>query len=111
LPKLANGAWSRIVYVIELDPSACADRRSSCARECNGKPVYVGQTAHTAEDRFAQHCEGYKSSRWVKNYGKRVNAALTAGLNGFATVADSQAAEAELGRELRTRGYCVYGAH
>jgi hypothetical protein len=111
LPRLDDGGWSRIVYAIDLDPSACADARSSCDGGCNGTPVYVGQTAWTAEERFAQHRDGYRSSRWVRKYGVGVNALLTDELGEFATVSESQAAEVYFGEELRELGYCVYGAH
>ncbi len=63
--------WTRIVYVIELSHDACADRKSPCDGACGKTPVYVGQTAKSAEDRFAEHKTDHKSSMWVKRYGVR----------------------------------------
>jgi hypothetical protein len=104
--------WTRIVYVIELDPAACADRRSACDGDCGKTPVYVGQTARTAEERLAQHLEGYKASPWVKKYGQHLRADLADGYDEMPTVEESQAAEAELAKALRIDGrFCVYGGH
>jgi hypothetical protein len=104
--------WSRIVYVVDLDSTACRARRTACRGEgCRQLAVYVGETALTAEDRFAQHKAGTKASRWVKQFGLAVNLELSHGLPEFATVGESREAEAALGEKLRAAGYCVYGAH
>ena len=34
--------------------------------------MYVGQTWHDPEVRFQQHKDGYKASRIVRKYGKRL---------------------------------------
>ena len=101
MPLYENGSyrrWTRIVYVIELSPEACSDPRSPCGGGCCKTPVYVGHTAQTAEERFDQHKEGYKASRWPRLYGVCVRPRLATGFGEMDTVAESLAAEAELGR-------------
>ncbi len=111
-----NGHTRRtyLVYVIELDKEACADRRSPCeGARCGRIPVYVGQTYHTAEDRFAQHQGGVHASRFVRRYGIRLRPRLAGTFGEMPTRRESEAAERELMRRLRNRGggkrYCVYG--
>ena len=116
MPEYRDGSgrasWTRIVYVIELSPDACSDRKSHCSGECTKTPVYVGQTAQSAEDRFAQHQRGHKASVWVKKYGLKLRPDLAGDYGEMATVPESQAAEAELAEQLRATGrYCVYGGH
>ncbi len=104
--------WTRIVYVIELSPNACADRKSPCDGACGKTPVYVGQTAKSAEDRFAEHKTGHKSSKWVKRYGVRERPDLVGEYGEMGTVSESVAAEAEHAAALASTGlYCVYGGH
>ena len=105
--------WTRIVYAIELDPSACTEKKSPCGgASCGKTPVYVGQTALTADERFAQHKSGVKASKWVTKHGLRVLPELAQGYGEMATVAESEAAEVELAQELRDAGpWCVYGGH
>ena len=54
------------VYVIELERSA--GRR----RDPRIPWVYVGSSARSPEERFAQHLRGYKSSRLVKRFALRL---------------------------------------
>ena len=104
--------WTRITYVIELSPDACKARKSPCGGDCGKTPVYVGQTAQTAEERFAQHKRGEKSSQWVKKYGEKLRPDLAGSYGEMATVSESEAAEVELAEQLRaTSLYCVYGGH
>ena len=78
--------WTRIVYVIELKPEACADTKSPCGgTSCGRTPVYVGQTCLTAEERFRQHREGTHASRWVENYGLRPRPRLAGRFGEMAT--------------------------
>lgn len=91
------------VYVIELD-DALGERVDL------GKPlVYVGQSCHTPAVRFKQHRDGYKASRYVKKFGKRLRPRLYERFNPMKTRAEAEAAERELARRLRKRGYTVYG--
>jgi predicted GIY-YIG superfamily endonuclease len=99
------------VYVIELDPPACAERRSPCkGKKCGRQPVYVGQSALTAEERFANHRRGYKANKLVQGHGRRLRPDLAPTLE-FDSRGEAEAAEAELAEELRRKGYCVSGGH
>ncbi|MGI9116008.1 MAG: hypothetical protein ACR2JV_00015 [Gaiellales bacterium] len=100
---------TRTCYVIELETEACADRRAPCGGGCGKVPLYVGETALVAEERFAQHKSGRKASRWVKRYGVRLRQELARGyedLGSDSRVADRK--EKELAEQLRRTGkYCV----
>ena len=62
------------VYVIELS-------RDCVAEPCAFAPLYVGQTAHTPEHRFAQHKAGGKlSSSKPHRFGLRLRYDLMAGI-------------------------------
>ena len=99
------------VYVIELRPDVMekkafagknADRRED--KPC----LYVGQTAKTPEERFAQHQSGVRSSRIVREYGVRLRPRLYANVGPFETRAESEQAEAKLAEKLRRRGFAVW---
>lgn len=97
--------------MIALDPGACQDKKAKCGG-CGKKAVYVGETCHTAKERFAQHQRGYKASRWVRRYGVKVTTGHTKAYGEFSRPEESRRAERELARELRATGrYCVYGGH
>ena len=55
--------------------------------------IYVGQTALTPEERFAQHKAGYKCNRYAHDYGVRLRPRLVANSGPFET--RSEAVEAE----------------
>ena len=116
LDENSRVCWTRIVYVIELKTEACAKAGSPCkGGRCGRIPVYVGETCHTAQERFDQHKAGYKASPWVRKYGIRLRPWLAGRFGEMATPPESKAAEVELARRLRKRGkgkkYCVYGGH
>lgn len=98
------------VYVIALDKSVMNDKRF---REANpyyveGKPcVYVGMTGRTPDERFRQHKEGYKSSRYPKKYGMYLRRKLFDHLNPM-THEEAVEMEVELAKQLRYRGYGVW---
>jgi hypothetical protein len=107
-----NVTWTYVCYVIELDPDACTKRNSPCGgTECGRTAVYVGQTATTPKERFDQHKRGYRASRVVNKHGLWVRSQLARGFGELPTQEAALAAEAVLGERLRSRGYCVYGAH
>ncbi len=95
------------VYVIELKPEL--GHRRDCAGADGGPPVYVGQSAHTPEVRFAQHRAGHRASRVVRAHGVRLRPDLSEAWGPYGSRAEAEAAEAELAEELRGRGHCVYG--
>mgnify|MGYP003289445048 CR=1 FL=1 len=93
------------VYVVELD-DAVGPRRNP------GYPsVYVGQSVVPPAERLRQHKGGYRSSRYVRRYGKHLRPRLYRRLNPMATRDQAVAMEQELARRLRHRGYTVYGGH
>jgi hypothetical protein len=103
--------WTHVVYVIDLDRSACADRHSPCGgRRCGRLAVYVGGSAFTAEERFANHLAGRGHNKLVQGHGRRLRPDLAPELE-FDNRAEAEAAEAELAEQLRRKGYCVSGGH
>jgi hypothetical protein len=88
----------RRCYVIDLDTPA-------------GPAVYVGETGKTVEERFREHCTGYKASPDVEQYGIGLNRELTDGLPEFPDEMSSRTYEAYLGKRLALDGYTVRGAH
>jgi predicted GIY-YIG superfamily endonuclease len=93
------------VYVVELD-DAVGPRRNP-----RYPSVYVGQSVVPPKDRLRQHKDGYRSSRYVRKYGKHLRPRLYRHFNPMATRDEAVAAEQELARRLRNRGYTVYGGH
>ena len=99
------------VYVIELRPEVLGKKRvaDENADQREDKPcVYVGQTARTPEERFAQHLAGKRSSRIVREYGVQLKPRLYRNAGPFATRAEAEVAEKRLAEKLRGRGYAVW---
>jgi hypothetical protein len=98
------------IYVIEI-----SDERGP---RLNPKypNVYVGQTALTPEERFAQHQVGYKASRYLwkggKGRGQWLGLWLKRGLyeqyNPIETRAEAERLEVWLAEQLRHQGYAVF---
>jgi predicted GIY-YIG superfamily endonuclease len=106
-----NRSWTHIVYVVELKPAACAEAGSPCGgTKCGRVPVYVGQTAKTAQERLEQHKRGDHASKWVKLYWLHLRPRLAYPKTEM-TRAEALVAERELGKRLQKKGFCVYGAH
>jgi hypothetical protein len=98
------------VYVIELRSEVLENKKvaEKNADRREDKPcLYVGQTARTPEERFAQHLDGIRYSRIVREYGLRLKPKLYANVGPFETRAESERAEARLAEKLRRRGYAV----
>ena len=99
------------VYVIELSPEALGKKRvadENAGRRDDKPCVYVGQTARTPEDRFAQHMSGKRSSRIVREFGVKLKPRLYRNVGPFATRAEAEAGEKRLAERLRRRGYAVW---
>src|SRR5262249_51804078 len=97
------------LYVVELDRTICV-RRGCLAR--NGKPpVYVGQSVHTPEARLKQHKAGYKSSRFVREFGVHLLPRLYRRAGPFSSRAEALEGEQRLAQQLEKSGYCVFGGH
>jgi hypothetical protein len=76
------------------------------------KWVYVGQTAKTPSERFAQHkAGGLFASPDVRKYGRRLLPALYRGIRPLANRDAAERAEAALALALRERGFVVIGKH
>src|SRR5205085_11006772 len=72
------------IYVIELS-------RDCVAEPCALAPLYVGQTAHTPEHRFAQHKAGGRLAAGKPHrYGVRLRLDLMAGICPFTSPADGE---------------------
>ena len=90
------------VYVIEL-ARTCAKRPGALA------PLYVGQTAHTPEHRFAQHKEGGKlAASKPHKFGLRLRYDLMVGIRRFSTRKEAERAEAVVAKVLEKRGHRVF---
>lgn len=103
-PKKTN------VYVIALDLAVLQNKKFQKANPnyVEGKPcVYVGMTGLTPEKRFAQHKDGYKSSRYPRKYGKYLRRKLYERLNPM-TYDQACKEEVQLAKKLRKRGYGVW---
>lgn len=101
------------IYVILLDDRIkclAKVRRLNPYRDREKPCVYVGMTGIKPGERFQKHLSGYKSSRYVKNYGVRLMPELYADLGPF-TYDEAVIAEAGLARRLRAEGYMVVGGH
>jgi hypothetical protein len=90
------------VYVIELS--------RDCVKEaCALAPVYVGQTAHTPEHRFAQHKAGGKlAAAKPHRYGIKLRRDLMKGVGPFSSRAEAEAAERAVAKALEKRGHIVF---
>jgi hypothetical protein len=93
------------VYVVELDDTVGPRRNPRYPS------VYVGQSAVPPEERFRQHKDGHRASRYVRKHGKYLRPGLYRHFNPMATREEAVAMEQELARRLRNRGYTVYGGH
>ena len=115
MPKYPLGdgryRWTRVVYVVDLELDVCSASSFRCGGDCQGRPIYVGETALEPEERLAQHRAGIRSSKWARRFAIALNPALTADLREFESVEESRAAEKQVSAELRAEGYCVFGGH
>ena len=90
------------VYVIELS-------RACTAQPCALAPLYVGQTAHTPERRFAQHLEGGRlAAPKAHKFGIKLRHDLMHGLGPYASRAEAEEAERAVAEALTRRGHKVF---
>jgi len=90
------------IYIIELS--------RACTKEpCAFAPLYVGQTAHTPEQRFAQHRAGGKLAAGKPHkFGIKLRLDLMKGIGPFSTRKDAEAAERAVAQALERRGHRVF---
>lgn len=101
------------VYVVKLSNtvrSLSEVKRQNPLRK-NGKPcVYVGMTGLSIKNRLKNHKKGYKSSKWVKNYGEKLLPSLYRKYNPM-NYRKALEMESGLAVKLRKKGYIVLGGH
>jgi hypothetical protein len=100
------GKITYYVYVVELDDSV--------GQRVDPKypNVYVGQSVHPPEKRFAQHKTGFKAGRKkVQKHGKWLRPKLYMRYNPIDTRNLALARETWLATRLRDLGYTVHGGH
>jgi predicted GIY-YIG superfamily endonuclease len=97
MPKLKK---HHCVYVVELQDVPGG----------TGRDIYVGMTGVSPEKRFENHKKGYKAASVVKKYGVRLLPELYEHMNpmSWATACEMEVLYA---RQLKRRGYNVYGGH
>lgn len=99
------------VYVVLLSSRALRDPsilRLNPKRDAKKPCLYVGMTGLPVEHRWENHRNGYKSSRFVREYGVRLLPELFAHLNPMPFEAAAQM-ERDLAEDLRNEGYTVAG--
>jgi len=90
------------IYVIELSRD-CLRTPSAFA------PLYVGQTAHDPEHRFAQHLAGGKlAAKKPHRYGVKLRWDLMARIDQVRTRKDAETAEKAVAEALERRGHRVF---
>lgn len=106
------------VYVVELSRKVFTEHRKF--REANPQYngvlecLYVGQTAKTPQERFAQHKSGHRNAKGVKlsseivrKYGLYLRPSLYQHI-GPLSREEALAVEEGLALELRRKGYAVW---
>ena len=90
------------VYVIQLS--------RDCVKEpCALAPLYVGQTAHTPEHRFAQHKAGGRlAASKAHRYGVKLRWDLMVKIGPLSTRKQAEAAEGAVAAALERRGHRVF---
>jgi len=90
------------IYVIQLS--------RDCVKEsCALAPLYVGQTAHTPEQRFEQHKAGGKlAASKPHRYGVKLRWDLMDKVAPVSTRKDAEAAEKAMAEALEKRGHRVF---
>jgi hypothetical protein len=90
------------IYIVELS-------RACTTRPCALAPLYVGQTAHSPDHRFAQHKVGGKlAAKKVYRFGLKLRLDLMKGIGPFSTRKESEAAEKAVAAALEKRGHLVF---
>jgi predicted GIY-YIG superfamily endonuclease len=76
----------------------------------SGYALYVGKTIRSPEERFQQHQDGYKASRYVKKYGVRLLPEFFEHLNPMSG-AEATELEGSIAEALKKEGVPTYGGH
>lgn len=90
------------IYIIELS-------RRCTRKPCALAPLYVGQTAHTPEHRFAQHKAGGKlAAGKAHRFGVRLRYDLMKRIGSFRSRSEAEQAEKAVAEALERRGHRVF---
>jgi hypothetical protein len=101
-PARKGSPTTYTVYIIELS-------RDCISTPCALAPLYVGQTAHTPEQRFDQHKAGGKlAARKPHRFGVRLRYDLMKGIGQFTSRREAEAAEQAVADALTRRGHRVF---
>ena len=101
-PAKKSAARVYTVYVIQLS-------RDCVPEPCALAPLYVGQTAHTPEHRFAQHKAGGKLAAGKPHrYGVKLRWDLMEKMGPLSSRKDAEAAEKAMAEALVQRGHRVF---
>ncbi len=107
---MASKAKRYYVYVIKLSGAVLNHRKFRDANP-NHHPlkacVYVGMTGTSPKERFEQHRRGYKSGRYVQEYGEKLLPTLYERYNPM-TYRDAVERERLLAAHLRRQGFAVW---
>jgi predicted GIY-YIG superfamily endonuclease len=97
-----KAARTYTVYIVELS-------RDCVKQPCALAPLYVGQTAHTPEERFQQHkAGGLLAAKKVYLFGKHLRRDLMKGIGPFPTRREAEKAERQVAEALQKRGHRVF---
>jgi hypothetical protein len=90
------------IYIIELS--------RACTRQpCALAPLYVGQTAHSPEHRFAQHKAGGRlAASKAHKFGIKLRLDLMKGIGQLSNRKDAEAMEKAVAQALERRGHRVF---
>ena len=100
--RRVSSSRSYSIYIIELS-------RSCTTQPCALAPLYVGQTAHSPEHRFAQHKAGGKlAASKAHKFGVRLRLDLMKGIGPFSTRKEAETAEKAVAEALEKRGHVVF---
>jgi len=90
------------IYIIELS-------RACTRHPCALAPLYVGQTAHTPEHRFAQHkAGGILAAPKVRKFGIKLRLDLMNAIGPCSTRKEAEAMEKVVAEALERRGHRVF---
>ena len=98
------------VYAIELRSEVLTHKkfRDKNPQHMEGKPcVYVGMTALSVEQRFANHLQGYKACRYARDYGTRLMPEIYTKFRSMEYKV-AQLVKVQLAERLRAEGYAVW---
>ena len=111
-PRKKSSSRSYHIYAIELkssllDKKQVADANPGyCYRDARPL-IYVGMTGRSPELRYAQHCSGYKASRYTRSNCVRLRKDLFEHLRPM-PYEDAVQMEISFANELRKNGFAVW---